>query len=71
MSHREWDVLVSALVSRRTDEIVRDFGDEATPSELLALADEVEAAGDIDDKARIMAAMVARELRRRAAASLN
>jgi len=71
VSHREWEVMIAAVVSRRTDEIVQDFGGDGAPSRLLALADEVEAAVDVDDKARIMAAMVARELRRRAAATLN
>ncbi len=71
MSHQEWEAKIAAVIACRTDEIVRDFGGDGAPSRLLELADEVEAAVEVDDKAQIMAALVARELRRRAATSLN
>ena len=71
VSRRDWKTIFVALVAQQADQIVIEFGGDGDPARLYQLADEVEASVEVEDKARILALLIARELRRRAKTAIN
>jgi hypothetical protein len=71
VSRRDWKTIFVALVAQQADQIVAEFGGDGEPARLCQLADEVEASIEAEDKARMLALLIARELRRRAKTALN
>lgn len=71
MSRGEWKTKLIALVAQQADQLVSEFGGDGQPARLLKLAEDVEGCIGAEDKAHVLALMVARELRRRAQAALN